>query len=203
MEALDTRNLISDLQANLRDQLLRCNALRQFPLELLQHRPAPKRWCVLEVIEHMNLSSGHYHERLQKIYAEENNRLRFRSTFAPGYWGQRMVDTMQPKADGTIPWKMPTIGKFEPQVGGREALRPIDDFEALLHGFIGLLERARTRGLEGEKVVSTLGPILRFKVGDAFRFPIAHQERHWLQIKRTLLEVDRGAIATNSRAALV
>ena len=48
------------------------------------------------------------------------------------------------------------------------------------------LERARTRGLEGEKVTSTLGPILRFKVGDAFRFPIAHHQRHMLQIERVL-----------------
>jgi hypothetical protein len=43
--------------------------------------------------------------------------------------------------------------------------------------------------LEGEKVTSTLGPILRFKVGDAFRFPIAHQQRHMLQIERVLEEV--------------
>jgi hypothetical protein len=40
--------------------------------------------------------------------------------------------------------------------------------------------------LDGAKVTSTLGPILRFKVGDAFRFPLAHQERHMLQIERTL-----------------
>lgn len=186
MEALDTRTLISDLQSTLRKQLQRCEEFRQLPLELLLRRPAPNRWSVLEVIEHMNLSSGHYHDRLQRIYADENNRLRFRTTFAPGNWGQRMVNTMQPKADGTIPWKMPTIGKFEPRFDGVPDLQPLDRFVAILNGFIGMLERARTRGLEGEKVVSTLGPILRFEAGDAFRFSIAHQERHLLQIGRTL-----------------
>lgn len=186
MEALETRTLISDLQATLHKQLQRCTELRQLPLELLQRRPVPKRWSVLEVVEHMNLSSGHYHDRLQRIYADENNHLRFRTTFTPGAWGQRMMNTMQPKSDGRIPWKMPTMGKFEPHVTEHRILRPLDDFETMLNGFIGLLERARTRGLEGEKVVSTLGPILRFKVGDAFRFPIAHQERHMLQIEHTL-----------------
>lgn len=83
MEALDTRTLISDVQSTLRKQLQRCEEFRQLPLELLLRRPAPNRWSVLEVIEHMNLSSGHYH-RGQWIYADENNRLRFRTTFAPG-----------------------------------------------------------------------------------------------------------------------
>ena len=189
MEALDTRILIIDLQSTLRKQLKRCEELRRLPLEMLQCRPDPKRWSVLEVIEHMNLSSGHYYDRLQQIYADENSPLRFRTTFTPGFWGKRMLNTMQPEADGTIPWKMPTIRKFEPHVARGEALRPIDDLIAMLNGFMGLLERARTRGLEGEKVVSTLGPILRFKAGDAFRFPVAHQERHMLQIERTLKEV--------------
>jgi len=189
MEQLDTRTLISHLQSTLRKQLQRCDELRLLPIDLLQRRPHPKRWSVLEVIEHMNLSSGHYHDRLQRIYGDENNRLRFRTSFTPGFWGHRMVGTMQPKVDGTIPWKMPTIGKFEPHVAESEVLRPLDEFSAVLNGLIGMLERARTRGLEGEKVVSTLGPILRFKAGDAFRFPIAHQERHLLQIERTLKEV--------------
>ncbi len=34
------------------------------------------------------------------------------------------------------------------------------------------------------KVTSSLGPIIRFKAGDAFRFPVAHQQRHFLQIER-------------------
>ncbi|HRH71247.1 MAG TPA: DinB family protein [Flavobacteriales bacterium] len=192
MEALDTRTLIADLRSTLLKQLQRCEELRQVPLGVLQRRPDPKRWSVLEVIEHMNLSSGHYHDRLQRIYADGNGRLRFRSSFQPGTWGQRMLNTMQPKADGTIPWKMPTIGKFEPRRGRLVTLAPLDDLIAMLNGYIGLLERARTSGLEGEKVVSTLGPILRFKVGDAFRFTIAHQERHMLQIERTLKEVTGG-----------
>ena len=37
------------------------------------------------------------------------------------------------------------------------------------------------------KVTSSLGPIIRFKVGDAFRFPVAHQQRHFLQIERLVM----------------
>ncbi|MEO8734696.1 MAG: hypothetical protein ABI373_10230, partial [Flavobacteriales bacterium] len=52
-----------------------------------------------------------------------------------------------------------------------------------------LLEKALSQGLEGPRITSTLGPVLRFKIGDAFRFTIAHQERHFLQIERALKAV--------------
>jgi hypothetical protein len=93
---------------------------------------------------------------------------------------------MDPKADGSISWRMKTMAMFEPRNVSTTGMKALNEFEAMCHSFIGLLERARTRGLEGEKVTSTLGPILRFKVGDAFRFPIAHHQRHMLQIERVL-----------------
>lgn len=188
MEAIDTRDLIDTLQAELRRQLLRCAELRDLPLEHLHLRPDPKRWSAMEVVQHMNLSSGHYHKRLQKLYADENNGLRFRSTYTPGRWGDFSTKAMDPREDGTIGWRMKTMAMFEPRNVSTSGLKALDDHESMLHGFIGLLERARSRGMEGEKITSTLGPILRFKAGDAFRFPIAHQTRHWLQIERTLGE---------------
>jgi hypothetical protein len=190
MESLETRTLVDTLQAELRRQLESCSQLRLLPLDELHTGPAPKRWSVMEVVQHMNLSSGHYHKRLQKLYADENNGLRFRTRYTPGRWGDYSTKAMDPKADGTISWRMRTMAMFEPRNVANSGLQALDEFEAMLHGFMGLLERARTRGLEGEKVTSTLGPILRFKAGDAFRFPIAHQTRHFLQIERTLEDLD-------------
>jgi hypothetical protein len=192
MEALDTRDLIDQLQAELRRQLQRCEQLRELPLEWLHQRPDPTRWSVMEVLQHMNLSSGHYHRILQRLYADENNGLRFRTTFTPGRWGDYAAKAMEPKSSGAISWRMRTIGRFAPRPIDTEGWKALDTFEAMCRGFIGLLERARTRGLEGERVTSTLGTILRLKVGDAFRFPIAHQRRHWLQLERALQQV-RGA----------
>lgn len=186
MEAMDTRTLIDTLQTELRRQLVRCSQLRDLPLDVLHQRPDPKRWSVMEVVQHMDLSSGHYHRLLQKLYADENNGLRFRTRFTPGRWGAYSTKAMEPKADGSISWRMKTLALFEPRNVSNLGYQALDEFEAMLNGFIGLLERARTRGLEGEKVTSTLGPILRFKAGDAFRFPIAHQTRHFLQIEKTL-----------------
>jgi hypothetical protein len=193
MPTLDTRTLIDALQQQLRVQLAHVDALLDLPTERLLKRPAPDRWSVMEVVQHMNLSSGHYHRLLHRLYANENNGLRFRSTFTPGLLGQYSVNSMPPKPNGDIPMRMRTLRMFDPArtapVNADDALAPLLRFREMLQGFMGLLERARTRGLEGGKVTSTLGPIIRFKAGDAFRFPIAHQERHFLQIDRTLERV--------------
>ena len=189
MDALNTLALIDHLQERLRDQRAQLDALRGLPLETLTRRPAPKRWSALEVVEHMNLSSGVYHRRLDACYARAHNRLRFAPTFTPGRWGQLATRAMQPGADGRIGWRMRTLFLFEPRTAHTQGLAAIDRCAAMLHGLHGLLERARTRGLDGERITSTLGPVLRFKVGDAFRFPIAHQDRHFLQIRNTLKEL--------------
>ena len=186
METMETRALIDMLRTELQHQLVRCAELRQLPLAMLHERPTPDRWSVMEVLQHMNLSSGHYLQILTRLYADENNRLRFRSSFTPGRWGDYFTNAMQPSQEGAISWRMRTMDRFTPSPGEVVEWKALDAFEAMCHSFIGLLERARTRGLEGEKVTSTLGPILRLKVGDAFRFPIAHQTRHMLQIQRVL-----------------
>ncbi|MCW5900608.1 MAG: DinB family protein [Flavobacteriales bacterium] len=193
---MNTRDLIDALQNELRRQLEHCALLREMPLERLHLRPAPKRWSAMEVLRHMVISSGHYHARLERLYADENNGLRFRTNYLPGRWGDFSVKAMEPKPDGRIGWRMKTMGMFEPRHVATTGWLALDDFEALCRGSIGLLERARTRGLEGEKVTSTLGPVLQFKAGDAFRFPVAHQRRHWLQLERTLHEVGAGSLHT-------
>jgi hypothetical protein len=193
MPTLDTRTLIDGLQQHLRTQLARTETLLDLPTERLLKQPAPDRWSVMEVVQHMNLSSGHYYRILQRLYANENNGLRFRSTFSPGLLGEYCVRSMTPKPSGDIPMRMRAMRMFDPArtapVSAADPLAPMLRCREMLQGFMGLLERARTRGLEGEKVTSTLGPIIRFRTGDAFRFPIAHQERHFLQIDRVLEKV--------------
>ena len=128
-------------------------------------------------------------ESLSALYARPVNKLRYSSTYSPGRFGALSTKAMQPGSDGTISWRMKTMGMFEPRTAITKGWTALDEFEKMLRGMLQLLNEAKEKGIEGEKITSTLGPILRFKAGDAFAFPIAHQERHWLQIERTLKEL--------------
>ncbi|MBK9176591.1 MAG: hypothetical protein IPM46_09685 [Flavobacteriales bacterium] len=58
----------------------------------------------------------------------------------------------------------------------------------MCEGLIRLLNRAPATDLNRMRIVSTLGPLVQLRAGDAFRFPIAHQKRHFTQIERLLAQ---------------
>jgi hypothetical protein len=93
---------------------------------------------------------------------------------------------MQPKPDGAITNRMKTLWMFDPPRNQGASSESITHFIALCERLLTLLERARRMDLNGLRVTSSLGPIVRFKAGDAFRFVVAHQERHFLQLHRIL-----------------
>ncbi len=181
-----TEQLIAELRTNLVQQLRRARALRELPLVLLEQRPALKKWSVLETCEHMNLSCGHYLVQLRKAYEDPRSRFTRSDLHRPGYWGGMLTNTMKPTSDQRIKWPMPTLKIFEPRQAPTKRLASLDEFITMLEGFHALLDVAAARGMEGPRITSTLGPLFRFKVADAFSFAIAHQERHLLQVDRTL-----------------
>lgn len=197
---MGTMELIDHLQSTVAQQMDRVRQVKELPLEVLSERPAPERWSALEVIEHMNLSSGVYHRNLKRVYNDPKSRLRWKADYTPGAIGKWCAAGMQPKPDGRISWKMRTMGMFEPRTAHTQGKEAIHRFLAMQQDFHDMLEAARTRGLEGPRITSSLGPILKFKVGDAFQFPIAHQERHMLQLERTLDAV-RGTTGASERLA--
>lgn len=183
---LDTAELITELQGIVSEQLLRTSELEQLDMKLLAQRPKPDAWSVLEILEHLNISSGHYLHRLDRAYSDNSRRMVYRSEFIPGRWGEKLSNDMRPKADGSVNKPMRTLWFFEPKAARTKGIKSLIEFRALLEDQRDLLELACTKGLEGPLVTSTLGPIFRFKVGDAFRFSIAHQQRHFAQIERAL-----------------
>jgi hypothetical protein len=190
MKKLHTLTLIGELQAETQRQLRQLALLRDLDPEMLMTRPSATRWSIAEICEHINLSSGHYFKRLRKVYHDPESRLRFREYFEPGRIGEMSVKAMLPATDGKIGWKMRTLGMFEPVKTPVKKLGAMDELRSMLEGFHELLEVARARGLEGERITSTLGPLLRFRTGDAFRFPLVHQTRHFLQMERVLKELE-------------
>jgi len=185
MKALPTNDMIRELQVALRSQLCKLDELEKLPPGLLRRTPNSNGWSVLETVDHMCLSSGFYLQGLKKIYDKDVRSVKHSDQVLPGRLGSFFTEGMKPKKDGTINWKMKTMARFQPEqsVSTTEALL---EFRTLLVSFDRLITLAEQHGMEGEKVVSTLGPLVKFRIVDAFRFPIAHQARHFLQIDRTL-----------------
>jgi hypothetical protein len=183
---MDANALIDELSATLHAQIARSKMIQGMPAERLLKRPATGAWNTLEVFEHMNLSSGVYARGLKKALASSANRLQAAPAFSPGFLGDFSTKAMLPKPDGRINWRMKTMRMFDPPRQHGASSESITRFIVLCEDLLWLLEQARSTDLNRSRVTSSLGPIIRFKAGDAFRFPIAHQQRHFLQIERLL-----------------
>lgn len=183
---LDVARMIDELTAVLHGQIARAKEIALLPSEQLLKRPSPGKWNALEVFEHMNLSSGIYARNLRKAFVKRSADKRVSPSFKPGLLGGFGARAMQPRPDGRIAWRMKTLRMFDPPRQQGASHESIARFVAMCQDLIALLEQARHKDLNRIKVVSSLGPLLRFKAGDAFRFPIAHQQRHFLQIERLL-----------------
>lgn len=189
--AMVVKDMIDELRTAVCAQCDRTLAVQQLPSERLLYRPAPDAWNVLEVFEHLNLSSGIYVRGLEEVFANKAKHLKANPMFSPGLMGNWFTNGLRPSANGRIRWKMRTIKMFDPALQRGATLQDIEDFVALCNRLLVLLDQARMTDLNRLKVTSSLGPLIRFKAGDALRFPIAHQARHFIQIETILAHTER------------
>ncbi len=183
---MEVNRMIEELTEVLHAQQAHARAIAALPAAALLRRPTPQAWNVLEVFEHLNLSSGVYVRGLEDVFARKAMSYRPNPEFSPGLLGDWFTTGLEPKPGGAIKWRMRTMKMFDPARNAGASLDSITRFVDLCTRLLVLLEKARTTDLNKLRVTSSLGPLIRFKAGDALRFPIAHQRRHFLQIERLL-----------------
>ncbi len=67
----------------------------------------------------------------------------------------------------------------------------MDDFLEQQQRLLGLLERAKQKDIGAIRTSISISPFIKLKVGDTFRFFVAHEQRHFLQIANTLPDIKR------------
>lgn len=170
------------------------SAMKDFarlPDDRLRTRPAPSAWSILETVEHMNKAyDPHYRQNLVKVLAKSPKTEAAPTEFVPGWLARLSCNSMRPK-DGERKMKMKTLGKFQP--GREETLDPEAVFAAFFdhqqHLKAQILE-ARKRAVGRRKLSSAIGPLVRFTVPEAIEFVLSHEERHVLQCRETLEQIE-------------
>jgi uncharacterized damage-inducible protein DinB len=62
----------------------------------------------------------------------------------------------------------------------------LQEFGEQQEKLLQLLESAKGRDLTGNHVPITLTKLVKLRLGDAFRFLVAHEQRHMIQARNTL-----------------
>lgn len=192
-----TQNLIEEIKTVLQ----KAQKLQDLSNDELNFRPNTESWTILECIEHLNRYSDFYLQEIEKRIDEKMDKSKsanngksklsqdyiFKSGFLGNYSANSMLPNSKGKKAGQIN-KMTTFKDKNPIHSGVDT-RVLETFIDDQNEFIRLLEKSQYIDLNKTKVSLTL-PLLKFNLGDTFRFVINHEIRHFIQISTILSQCE-------------
>lgn len=152
----------------------------------LRKAPGPDKWNSLQCFEHLN-RYGHFYlpefeKAIQKLKA---GGITAKQVFKPGWLGEYSVKSMLLDPQTKQPTKkMPAFKKYAPSAESvNEAA--VQEMVRQQNQLIDLFKQAQEVSLD-YRIPTTLSPFIKLKMGDMFRFLVAHNVRHTIQAQRAL-----------------
>lgn len=194
MKTMNSDKLLELLQHEVKLIILQANKWKQLPAELLQYQAAPDKWSIAQVIQHLNFYSRHYIPAIEsKLHY---NTYVTSSVFRPGWLGDYFTKLMQPSAGNTITKKMKAQKNATP-VAVPNAQEELEEFINHQHQLLNILRIAKNVDLNKTRVPTSLSSLIKLKLGDTFRFFIAHEQRHAVQVNNILESIRHPAYERN------
>jgi len=183
MKQINSLQLLDLLLSNTRALLLQANQLQQLPIAILSQQPAPKKWSAAQVLQHLNFYCKYYIEAIENnIHLHQTSA---KEMFKPGFLGNYFTKMMLPTDQNTIAKKMKAPSSALP-VQIPDATLELTTFINYQHQLINLLQLAVSKDMQQIKIPTSLSKFIKLSLGDTFRFFIAHQQRHFVQIDNAI-----------------
>jgi hypothetical protein len=186
MKKFKSEELIDQMESDVRQVIAAVQHLRTADPVKLGYSAKEGNWSVAQVIDHLNKYSRHYLPLIEKAMVhipKETN-----AWFVPGFWGNYFTKMMMPKNVYEIKNKMKT-GKFFSAEKSVNIESVFNEFLQHQSKLLQLLEIAKRRNLNTIHIPVTVSRFIRLKLGDLFRFLVAHEQRHMIQARNTIKEV--------------
>src|SRR5688572_24759054 len=103
MKKIQSQVLISELEAATRQCITEATYLKATDPALLLDQPAPGKWSVIQVIEHLNSYDRYYLLAIERSMQDNRPAREF---FTPGWLGNYFTKMMRPTDDGRVVNKM-------------------------------------------------------------------------------------------------
>jgi hypothetical protein len=172
-----TNLLIDELLLMLEKSTQQAKTFLNLSPEILNYKPAPNQWSILECIEHLNLYGDYYLPEIERRIIE-SSQASANSIFKSGLIGNYFANLMLVK-NGSIK-KMKTPKDKDPQNSQLNSTT-IERFLKQQEKLTNLLNKARTSDLTNIKCSISLSKWIKLRLGDTFRFLIFHIDRHLKQ----------------------
>jgi len=186
MKKFKSEDLINQLQSDVQKLIEAAEHLRTADPVKLGYSVGEGKWSVAQILEHLNAYNRYYLPAIEKAMAaisKEQN-----AWFVSGFWGNYFTKMMMPTNVYEVKNKMRAMKAYTPDKS-LNVETVFNEFFEHQHKLIQLLEVARRRNLNTIRVPISISKLIRFKLGDTFRFLIAHEQRHMIQARNTIKAV--------------
>ncbi|HVE61087.1 MAG TPA: DinB family protein [Chitinophagaceae bacterium] len=141
------------------------------------------QWSVVQCLQHLNAYGRHYLPAIEKAIAVKTGEKN--AWFNSGFLGDYFTKSMKPTNVYEIRNKMKAMKSFTfpNSLNVDTVIKEYIDQKTKLQQ---LLDIANDRDLNSIRLPITLTKLIKLKLGDLFRFLIAHEQRHMIQARNTL-----------------
>ena len=186
MKKFKSEELINQLQADVKQIIAAANHLQTADPVKLNYCPREGSWSVAQVLEHLNAYNRYYLPVIERsmIHISKDTS----AWFLPGLWGNYFTKMMMPKDVYEVKNKMKAAKNYSPAKSlNVEAV--FKEFYQHQNKLVQLLDVARRRNLNTIRIPISISKLVRLKLGDTFRFLIAHEQRHMIQARNAIKAV--------------
>ena len=183
MKKIKSDELINQLQQDVSKLIAAAQHLQGTDTVKLSYPPAEGKWSATQAIEHLNMYSRFYWPAIENEMVPISREMN--AWFVPGFFGNYFTKMMMPKNVYEVKNKMKAMKSYCPD-RGQNAEKVFKEFIEHQQKLMQLLETARKRNLENIRVPLSISRFIKFKLGDTFRFLIAHEQRHMIQARNAI-----------------
>jgi len=183
MAKFKTEELIKHLKEDVQRLQEAAEHLKNIEKSKLVYSVNEGKWSVVQCLEHLNAYGRHYLPAIENAIAVKSGEKS--AWFNSGFFGDYFTKTMKPTNVYEIRNKMKGNKNysFPNSLNVDTVIKEYIDQKVKLQQ---LLDIANDRDLNSIRIPITLTKIIKLKLGDLFRFLIAHEQRHMVQARNTL-----------------
>lgn len=196
MQVISAKHLLSALEQDVQKTIQQAAHFDALPDHLLHYRPQPAAWSIAQVLAHLNSYNRYYLTHIAR--AMQQSTYPAATAFRSGFFGNYFTNMMQAPPAGATNFKKYKAPKDHTPPQQQNSCEVLTEFREGQERLVTLLRLAASHHLSKVKVPVSISKMIKLRLGDTFRFLIAHQLRHFAQIAR--LEQQMQGLNTTSQS---
>ena len=142
-------------------------------------KPHPKKWSIAEYMQHLLIVNSKYRPQMLKKITNTSPKANLDKPYQSTFMGRLFMGFVNPDKFR----KTPAPGFLKPEKGSEYPLYLRKKYLDYLEETCGFIQKSDQLNLNRIMINSSIGPIIRFNLGDLFEIESMHNRRHVAQMK--------------------